>query len=55
MTFCGPAVLDVCQHFVERWNETKKRKVGDEPYFNNTLRTDGIHISSLHSIAMTRE
>lgn len=27
MTFVGPVVLDVCQHFVERWNEIKKRKV----------------------------
>ncbi|KXN92484.1 Phospholipase D1 [Leucoagaricus sp. SymC.cos] len=27
MTFTGPVVLDVCQHFVERWNEIKKRKV----------------------------
>jgi phospholipase D1/2 len=27
MTFEGPAVLDVAQHFVERWNEIKKRKV----------------------------
>ncbi|KAK7030848.1 hypothetical protein VNI00_013956 [Paramarasmius palmivorus] len=26
MTFTGPAVLDVVQHFVERWNEIKKRK-----------------------------
>lgn len=27
MTFIGPVVLDVVQHFVERWNEVKKRKV----------------------------
>lgn len=27
MTFVGPCVLDVVQHFVERWNEIKKRKV----------------------------
>jgi hypothetical protein len=27
MTFEGPAVLDISQHFVERWNEIKKRKV----------------------------
>ncbi|PPQ99833.1 hypothetical protein CVT24_009627 [Panaeolus cyanescens] len=26
MTFEGPAVLDISQHFVERWNEIKKRK-----------------------------
>ncbi|KAF5327400.1 hypothetical protein D9619_004077 [Psilocybe cf. subviscida] len=27
MTFEGPAVLDISQHFVERWNEIKKRQV----------------------------
>ena len=26
MTLCGPVVLDIVQHFVERWNEIKKRK-----------------------------
>ncbi|KAH9929263.1 phospholipase D [Fomitopsis serialis] len=26
MTLCGPSVLDLVQHFVERWNEVKKRK-----------------------------
>lgn len=28
MTLCGPVVLDLVQHFVERWNEIKKRKAG---------------------------
>ena len=27
MTICGSVVLDIVQHFVERWNEIKKRKV----------------------------
>ncbi|KAG6881717.1 hypothetical protein C0993_000303, partial [Termitomyces sp. T159_Od127] len=27
MTLLGPVVLDIVQHFVERWNEIKKRKV----------------------------
>lgn len=27
MTVCGSVVLDICQHFVERWNEVKRRKV----------------------------
>lgn len=27
MTICGTVVLDICQHFIERWNEVKKRKV----------------------------
>jgi len=27
MTLTGPAVLDIVQHFTERWNEIKTRKV----------------------------
>ena len=27
MTIYGNVVLDISQHFVERWNEIKKRKV----------------------------
>jgi phospholipase D1/2 len=27
MTLSGVAVLDIAQHYVERWNEIKKRKV----------------------------
>lgn len=27
MTLAGDVVLDIVQHFVERWNEIKKRKV----------------------------
>ena len=27
LTICGPSVLDLVQHFVERWNEIKVRKV----------------------------
>ena len=27
MTLTGEVVLDIVQHFVERWNEIKKRKV----------------------------
>ncbi|KAF9002203.1 phospholipase D [Cyathus striatus] len=30
MTFVGPSVLDVVQHFVERWNEIKKRKYRED-------------------------
>ncbi|KAF9473130.1 phospholipase D/nuclease [Pholiota conissans] len=30
MTFEGPAVLDIAQHFIERWNEIKKRKYRDK-------------------------
>ena len=34
MTFEGPAVLDISQHFVERWNEIKKRKYREDTYVN---------------------
>ncbi|THH27911.1 hypothetical protein EUX98_g6279 [Antrodiella citrinella] len=34
MTLCGPVVLDIVQHFVERWNEIKKRK------YRNDLKYD---------------
>ena len=27
MTLMGPVVLDISQHFIERWNEVKERKV----------------------------
>ena len=27
MTITGPSVLDISQHYIERWNEVKKRKV----------------------------
>jgi phospholipase D1/2 len=26
MTLAGPSTLDIAQHFIERWNEVKKRK-----------------------------
>ncbi|KAJ6510983.1 hypothetical protein C8R45DRAFT_965797 [Mycena sanguinolenta] len=31
MTLTGPVVLDIVQHFVERWNEIKKRKYREKP------------------------
>ncbi|KAJ8463937.1 hypothetical protein ONZ45_g17411 [Pleurotus djamor] len=34
MTFTGPAVLDIVQHFVERWNEIKKRKYRKDPRYD---------------------
>jgi len=56
MTMNGPAVLDIVQHFVERWNEVKKRKVSNyvphaRPYadnFRNQYRHDSfvLHLFS---------
>ncbi|KAF6747521.1 phospholipase D [Ephemerocybe angulata] len=34
MTLTGSAVLDIVQHFVERWNEVKKRKYRDDEHFD---------------------
>ncbi|KAJ2931072.1 hypothetical protein H1R20_g6021, partial [Candolleomyces eurysporus] len=33
MTLTGPAVLDIVQHYVERWNEIKKRKYREDERF----------------------
>ncbi|KAF5376461.1 hypothetical protein D9615_008601 [Tricholomella constricta] len=33
MTLVGPVVLDIVQHFVERWNEIKKRKYRHDDRF----------------------
>ncbi|CAL1702944.1 unnamed protein product [Somion occarium] len=30
MTVCGPVILDIAQHYVERWNEIKKRKYRED-------------------------
>lgn len=34
MSLVGPVVLDIVQHFVERWNELKKRKYPDNPRYD---------------------
>ncbi|KAF9076259.1 hypothetical protein BDP27DRAFT_1398485 [Rhodocollybia butyracea] len=34
MTLSGPVVLDIVQHFVERWNEIKKRKYRQDSAFD---------------------
>lgn len=33
MTINGPVVLDIAQHFIERWNEIKKRKYREDEKF----------------------
>lgn len=50
MTMTGPAVLDVVQHFVERWNEIKKRKVR-----HLSQRCFAFTQHTFSSTAMTRE
>jgi len=44
MTFVGPCVLDVVQHFVERWNEIKKRKVCRVLIRTRNFSYHGLHI-----------
>jgi hypothetical protein len=39
MTIDGPVVLDIVQHFVERWNEVKLRKVCHRRFLI-TMRTN---------------
>ena len=34
MSLVGPVVLDIVQHFVERWNELKKRKYQNDPRYD---------------------
>ncbi|KAI0703476.1 phospholipase D/nuclease [Cytidiella melzeri] len=34
MTLCGPVVLDIVQHFVERWNEIKRRKYRNDEHYD---------------------
>lgn len=34
MSLVGPVVLDIVQHFMERWNELKKRKYNDDPRYD---------------------
>lgn len=34
MTIVGPSVLDISQHFIERWNEVKKRKYKHDGHYD---------------------
>ncbi|KAM6499803.1 phospholipase D/nuclease [Amanita muscaria] len=46
MTFMGPVVLDVVQHFVERWNEVKKRKYRTDDKFPWLALPHGVGVAS---------
>ena len=49
MTIAGPVVLDIIQHFTERWNEVKTRKVSViNPHISKCLDT------GIFSIKITR-
>ncbi|KAH9914591.1 phospholipase D/nuclease [Fomitopsis serialis] len=34
LTICGPSVLDLVQHFMERWNEIKRRKYSHDTHYD---------------------
>jgi len=53
MTVCGTVVLDICQHFIERWNEVKKRKVNFSLYNLVSLRIYPLVISSTRRKSMS--
>lgn len=65
MTLCGPVVLDIVQHFVERWNEIKKRKYKQDSYVNSVPACDfrsslvtggmiGLHYRIISRFLLTR-
>lgn len=37
MTLAGPVVLDIVQHFTERWNEIRKRKYKHDEFVSSSL------------------
>jgi hypothetical protein len=50
MTMYGNVVLDISQHFVERWNEIKKRKVYYSYSYLLTLYSDPFASLSIEKI-----
>lgn len=50
MTLKGPAVLDIVQHFTERWNEIKYRKVCSIVISGKL----GVETCALNSTGLTR-
>ncbi|KAJ3482521.1 hypothetical protein NLI96_g6930 [Meripilus lineatus] len=51
MTLCGPVVLDLAQHFVERWNEIKKRKYRNDPRFDWLALPHNVDIAPDEAVA----
>lgn len=47
MTINGPVVLDISQHFIERWNEIKKRKVLDRFHLTHFIEYATLTVKSL--------
>lgn len=51
MTLCGPVVLDIVQHYVERWNEIKKRKYRNEARYDWLAFPHDVEVSPQEPIA----
>ncbi|KAI9454792.1 hypothetical protein HD554DRAFT_2198903 [Boletus coccyginus] len=51
MTICGSVVLDICQHFVERWNEIKRRKYRDDPQFDWLALPHNVQVAPAEAVA----
>ena len=47
MTINGPVVLDIAQHFIERWNEVKKRKVLYQRHLTHLIKYAMLTVKSL--------
>ncbi|THH14594.1 hypothetical protein EW146_g5764 [Bondarzewia mesenterica] len=45
MTLSGPVVLDIVQHYVERWNEVKNRKYKDDARYDWLALPHNINVS----------
>jgi phospholipase D1/2 len=51
MTLSGPVVLDIVQHFIERWNEIKRRKYKDNNAFDWLALPHDIEFAPNESVA----
>ncbi|KAF8490138.1 phospholipase D/nuclease [Russula emetica] len=51
MTIDGPVVLDIVQHFIERWNEVKRRKYKDDGRYDWLAFPHDIEVAPYESIA----
>jgi phospholipase D1/2 len=51
MTACGSVVLDICQHFIERWNEVKRRKYKDDARYDWLALPHNIEVAPSEAVA----
>ncbi|KAL6298141.1 phospholipase D/nuclease [Sparassis latifolia] len=52
MTIAGSAVLDIVQHFVERWNEIKKRKYKNDDRYDWLALPHDVEVAPQEAVAM---